>query len=97
MFKLTCTLSDKTRVRSGNAVEVPPLVRMLLAFHEGCRYRGSTFGALSSRNTEVAQSCSIDDGDTPNELVRFAMPLVCEFTRLNQNAFSAPAGRWSAA
>src|SRR5262252_11244679 len=97
MLRLTGTLSDKMCVKSGNAVDAPPPVSTLRAFHDGCKYRGSTFGALSSVNTEIAQSCSIVDGDAPNALVRFAMPLVCEFTRLNQNAFSLPGGRWSAA
>src|SRR5690348_2623750 len=90
-------LSDRRCVSSGKASEVPPFVIALRKFQLGCWNRGSMFAALSSRKTEMAQSRSHGYGDPPSAAVRFARPVVDEFTSLNQNALSCPAGRWSAA
>src|SRR5581483_386209 len=88
--------SDSGRVASGNAIDVPLMVMMLRMFQLGCKKRGSTFGALSSMKTDTAQSRSSELGGAPSTLVRLATPVVVELTRLNQNVFSVPAGRWSA-
>ena len=68
------------RVSNGNAV-IPPPGEALRMFQLGCWNRGSTFGALSSMNTEIAQSRSSGAGDVPSASVRFAMPArAVEFT-----------------
>ena len=81
-------LSTSVRVDNGNASDVPPFVNALRRFQLGCWNRGSTFGALSSMNTEIAQSRTSGPVGAPSAAVRFATPDVFELARVCQKASS---------
>src|SRR5512143_1047003 len=89
--------STNVLVTSGNGVDVPAPVMTLRRFQLACWKRASSPTALSSANTEMAQSRNKAYGVVPSAAVRFAIPAVFELTRLNHSAPSAPAGEWSAA
>src|SRR5512138_406123 len=84
--------STNVLVTSGNGVDVPAPVITLRRFQLVCWKRGSSPAALSSANTETAQSRNNAYGVVPSAEVRFAIPAVFELTKLNQSAPSAPAG-----